>query len=43
MNELRTERCAIILERRLLECLLPEAARARIKASFAADLITEVE
>jgi hypothetical protein len=43
MNELRTERCAVILERRLLECILPEAARERIKAGFKGRIFEESE
>jgi hypothetical protein len=43
LNELRLERSAILLERRLLECLLPAAARTRIKNRFAGRIFEENE
>ena len=43
MTELQTERCGLLLERRLSECLLPNAARTRIKASFKGRIFEESE
>jgi hypothetical protein len=43
LNELRIERSALLLERRLLECLLPEAARTRIRKRFAGRIFEESE
>jgi hypothetical protein len=43
MNELRIERCAITLERRLLETVLPEAALKRLRSKFAGRIFEESE
>ncbi len=43
LETLKTERCGLILERKLQESILPQAACERIKASFAGRIFEESE
>ncbi|HEY0756891.1 MAG TPA: hypothetical protein VGD98_23260 [Ktedonobacteraceae bacterium] len=43
IRELKSERCGLLLERRLSESILPQAARMHIKASFAGRIFEESE
>lgn len=43
MEELKLERCGLILERKIGESILPEAARVRIKESFKGRIFEESE
>src|SRR5207245_6984 len=43
LAEVRRERCSLLLERRLTESILPEVARARVRASFAGRVFEDAE